>query len=1324
MREFRVIRSLKKILILVLCLAMVLNILPIGDYSVKVEAAGIPNYSMFITTEKNGQEKLTTSTTYSYTGLKETTYLNIESDPGGFQPTIDDVAGADAVVISWNVDSDNTVIAIVDEQQNKPEAKIKRVGPGAARITCNIKWNKDAITLVSKNITSTIKIPADINKLSYGTENNRALFTKLTSGDDAGNTVLMFNKDSSDLSPLGKNVILSYGTKSTSNSVNWEPANTSIADITRDQTDPNNEIVKVVPKKAGTTLITASSALSDNINDSFYAVIMPTFTFGGVTDGKTIPAKNDGVSEPQLKNLEPIIIHGGETIETNALRTSDLKWKVNLFPNKTEETDMLKLKTTDGAETYIESDPKAGVYRITAQTVVPGKTMQDELGIAQLYAQVPLYFPNGRNVVLGLQDVYNILDNSNIQSISDIKLKEEEDTTLLDIKDGTLLDIKDGIIKAKKDTGLTTVNMKIIKSAASKYGLVDDTSVLTDDYDKYVTNGVDFTFSIVDSFGINNSNITMAIKGTADLTVSSESSSGITWESSDDTIVEVTNVQGKTSTITAQRVGKATITVTQEINGVKKTATCKVTVVKSADSITIDPPIIDMNVNESKMITAKLTPDNMLVGNIKWITSDNKVVIIDSYNGKDATIKGVGDGTAIITAINTENSIIATCKVTVHGTATGIIITPGDSTVNLANKTLQLSAVVQPETNVQPALTWSTSDNEIATVNNSGLVTFVKSGNVKITAQVTGSPSISGSVNLKINRNIAGLKLKTKSKNLDVGEKFTLEYTLSPADATNTKINWVSTHPSVAKVDSEGVVRAVSAGQTIIMARTEEGGYVDTCTITVKQKAEDIKIKEKYIIMNKGDIYEIPYELDPDDSTGVDIDWETNKPKIATVSKDGKVTAVAAGSATIRGEIAGGETAYLYVTVIEKVESIKLNYDEKVIYREDEITLVANFTPSGATNQNVKWESSKPSVAIISAKGKVKGITAGTTIITCTTDDGSFKAICVIHVRELSTKIKLNHTFYAVGLKQSFVLKPTVTTTNATNKKVEYTSSNNSIASVNSEGKITGKKIGYTTITVTASDGSGARATCRVRVVRPTTSIKLNRKIMTMIAGRSTILKATIYPKNSSYKTVTWTSSKPEVARVLSDGTVTALSPGETTITASSRDNGGKKKAYCYITVREEVLSSGITVMTQNPVLIVGEKSTMSYSKTPADSTDVVTWESDNNGVATINRSTGVISARNSGTATIYAISNSGNSGSTTVTVIGMDVKSITLEQYTNYKLSITGAPAGVNWYSENPNIATVQNGNVITRRPGKTNIVAVVKGRKVYCDVRVTNIK
>lgn len=1319
MRKFRVIRSLKQILILVLCLAMVLNLLLVGDYSVKVEAAEIPNYSMFITNGKDGgQEKLTTGTTYSYTGLVDVTYLNIESDPGGDVPKVSDVSNADAFEITWSVDADNKVIK-VDSGQNTPIPTIRRVGPGAARITCNLTWKKDGTVEESINITSTIKIPVDINKSPSEKDNDRDPFTKLTNGDDAGNTVLMFNKDSNDLFTLDKKVILSYGTKSTLNSVNWESANTSIADITRvqpdptDPTDPTDEIVKVVPKKAGTTLITASSAISKDINDSFYAVIMPTFTFGGVTNGKTIP---DNVSAPQLENLNTITVHGGEMIQTNALKTSDLKWKVNLFPNKTEETDMLKLKTTDGAETYIESDPKAGVYRITAQTVVPGKTMQDDLGIAQLYAKVPLDFPNGRNVVLGLQDVYNILDNSNIQSISDIELKEEEDTTLLDIKDGIIQSKKN---KDKK-TGLTTVKMKIKDTAASKYGLVKDTA----DYDKYVKNGVDFTFSIVDSFGINNSNITMAIKGTADLTITSESSSGITWESSDDSIVEVTNVQGKTSTITAQRVGKATITVTQEINGVKKTATCKVTVVKSADSITIVPAIIDMNVNESKMITAKLTPDNMLVGNIKWITSDNKVVIIDSYNGKDATIKGVGDGTAIITAINTENSIISTCRVTVHGTATGIIITPGDSTVNLANKTLQLSAVVQPESNVQPALTWSTSDKDIATVNNTGLVTFVKSGNVKITAQVTGSPSISGSVNLKINRNIAGLKLKTKSKNLDVGEKFTLEYTLSPADATNSKINWVSTHPSVAKVDTEGVVTAVSAGQTIIMARTEEGGYVDTCTITVKQKAEDIKIKEKYIIMNKGDIYEIPYELDPDDSTGVDIDWETNKPKIATVSKDGKVTAVAAGSATIKAEIAGGETAYLYVTVIEKVESIKLNYDEKVIYREDEITLVANFTPSGATNQNVKWESSKPSVAIISAKGKVKGITAGTTIITCTTDDGSFKAICVIHVRELSTKIKLNHTFYAVGLKQSFVLKPTVTTTNATNKKVEYTSSNNSIASVNSEGKITGKKIGYTTITVTASDGSGARATCRVRVVRPTTSIKLNRKIMTMIAGRSTILKATIYPKNSSYKTVTWTSSKPEVARVLSDGTVTALSPGETTITASSRDNGGKKKAYCYITVREEVLSSGITVMTQNPVLIVGEKSTMSYSKTPADSTDVVTWESDNNGVATINRSTGVISARNSGTATIYAISNSGNSGSTTVTVIGMDVKSITLEQYTNYKLSITGAPAGVNWYSENPNIATVQNGNVITRRPGKTNIVAVVKGRKVYCDVRVTNIK
>ena len=354
----------------------------------------------------------------------------------------------------------------------------------------------------------------------------------------------------------------------------------------------------------------------------------------------------------------------------------------------------------------------------------------------------------------------------------------------------------------------------------------------------------------------------------------------------------------------------------------------------------------------------------------------------------------------------------------------------------------------------------------------------------------------------------------------------------------------------------------------------------------------------------------------------------------------------------------------------------------------------------------------------------MKGIAPGTALITATTADGGHKAICVVTVKELTTSIKLNRTFYALGIKNKFTLVPKIQSNHATNKKVSFTSSNPSIATVNSKGQVTGKKLGYTNITVKALDGSGAKATCRVRVVVPTKSLKLNKTVMTMIVGRTTKLKPTFAPKNTSYKTVKWSSNNAKVVKVLDNGTVIALAPGSATITATAKDNGGKKKAICYVTVREAVPSNGINITNKNSVMVKGEKLRMSAVLTPYNSTDSITWASDNPGIASVGKTTGSVTAKSPGIASITAISSGGKINTTTVTVVGLDTKSITLEQYTNFMVSVIGAPTGVSWQSENPRIATVQNGRIITRSVGRTRIVANVRGRKLYCNVRVVPIR
>lgn len=161
---------------------------------------------------------------------------------------------------------------------------------------------------------------------------------------------------------------------------------------------------------------------------------------------------------------------------------------------------------------------------------------------------------------------------------------------------------------------------------------------------------------------------------------------------------------------------------------------------------------------------------------------------------------------------------------------------------------------------------------------------------------------------------------------------------------------------------------------------------------------------------------------------------------------------------------------------------------------------------------------------------------------------------------EAKVKVKLNKTEIALNVKKSYNLKVAGTT-----KKVIWSTSKKSVATVNSKGKITAKKKGTATITAKVS---GKKYTCKVTVRPPVTSVTLNKKTATLTKKGATVtLKATAKPTNANQRKVTWKSNNTKVAKVDSNGKVSAVSNGTATITATAAD-GSKKKAACKVTVK------------------------------------------------------------------------------------------------------------------------------------------------------------
>ena len=169
-------------------------------------------------------------------------------------------------------------------------------------------------------------------------------------------------------------------------------------------------------------------------------------------------------------------------------------------------------------------------------------------------------------------------------------------------------------------------------------------------------------------------------------------------------------------------------------------------------------------------------------------------------------------------------------------------------------------------------------------------------------------------------------------------------------------------------------------------------------------------------------------------------------------------------------------------------------------------------------------------------------------------------------------KVSLRKKSVVLVKGRSTTVKATVTPTNATNKKLKWTTSNAKVATVNQSGKITAKGRGNATIKVMALDGSNKYATVKVTVKQPVTSVKLNRKSANLkVKGKAkqktVTLKATVYPKNANNKSVSWKSSKSKIATVNSRGKVTAKKKGTCYITATAKD-GSKKSAKCKIVVK------------------------------------------------------------------------------------------------------------------------------------------------------------
>ena len=394
----------------------------------------------------------------------------------------------------------------------------------------------------------------------------------------------------------------------------------------------------------------------------------------------------------------------------------------------------------------------------------------------------------------------------------------------------------------------------------------------------------------------------------------------------------------------------------------------------------------------------KLTPtfNSSLDNNIvKWTSSNEDIAKVDS-NGY---VIPKGNGTATITATTTDGTnLSAKCNITVDIKATGISFSTTEYTITNIGQTPAFTPTITPSNAANKNVTWTSSNESVATVSTTGVIKAVGNGTCKITATTTDGTNLSASVNITVDMKVTGISFSITDYTItNIGQTPVFTPTITPSNAANKKVLWTSSDKSIATVSSTGVIKAVSNGTCKIIATTTDGTNLSASvniTVALPIKATGITTNiTNYTITTIHDVPTFRATITPTDTTNKTVKWSSSNTNVATVSESGVITAVGNGTCTITATTTDGTnlSASVNLTVGFRAESISLDKTSYTFNKNESLKLTATVLPDNTNNKTVKWESSNKNVAIVNSSGMVSPVGKGTCTITATTTDGTNK---------------------------------------------------------------------------------------------------------------------------------------------------------------------------------------------------------------------------------------------------------------------------------------------------------------------------------------------
>ena len=541
----------------------------------------------------------------------------------------------------------------------------------------------------------------------------------------------------------------------------------------------------------------------------------------------------------------------------------------------------------------------------------------------------------------------------------------------------------------------------------------------------------------------------------------------------------------------------------------------------------------------------------------------------------------------------------------------------------------------------------------------------------------------------------------------------------------NARLEWRSSNPSVARVDSKGNVTGLSVGTTKITC-TASTGQKASCAVGVSAAAVGVKLNTNSVTWEEGRSGHFKPTLS---SSVKSVTYKSSNTRVATVDKNGLLKAVAPGTCKITCASATDPNKYdvCTVTVVSKTQ-IKLA--NPVLVLNKGITKKAAYTVAGSgKGLTFKWSSSNSSVATVSPTGVITAKAQGNCMITITASNGAAARIALTVVQPI-TSIKLSGSEATLEPGHKKTVTATVGPSNATSKSLVWSSSNSSVATV-SKGVITAVGKGTCIITCRSKFYSNISVSYKVTVKQAVTAVSMESAVK-LNENSTKRLTAKAVPNTASNARLSFKSSNASVAAVSSNGVITAKSKGSCVITATATDGSGKS-AKCRVTVVRPVTNVKLNAHTIS--WNVGKKAHFHPTVTPTTASNIsVKYTSSNTRVATVD-SNGLLTAVGKGTCTVTCTAADGSGKKDTCKVtVKQPVRKLTISggssvnEGSSIELKAVAAPSNatnknVTWSSSDKTVAKVSStGKVTALKAGKATIKCTAKdGSRVAASKTVT---